>query len=368
MLTINIRNNICFKLGHHMGTGPTVLMMAFIAGLCASCIDPVDLNVTPKTPSLVVEGLIHDQPGPYRVKLYRANDLSDPSPEIGANLEVMDDRGNRFEFSEDQPGSYLSSGFQGEIGRAYTLLFSTADGRRYRSGTQQLLSVTTQDSVYLKKNQKSVISELGNIITIDGFNILVDTRSANRNPSYYRWDYRGVFILETQDPCALGCPGICFVLDKPDEFLRVFGTTESGIPINAIDLGFFTGSIEFETSYRIFIRQYSLTQEAFNYWKAVEAQRENTGTIFDPPPSILVGNIINEDDPDEEVLGLFQVSGANDKTLQISRLDITALEIPFPNNFSACSPGPNDPPPPGYCINCLAFPDSFRDFPEEIWP
>ena len=262
-----------------------------------TCVDPFDLGVTGDQPSLVIEGQIHNGQGPYRVRMLRSVDLINSTPEISAAVNVSDDLGNQFVFTETVPGTYESDlSFQAAVGRTYTLNVQTNNGEEYRSTPQTILAPITMDSIYLRAAERLVISDLGNEVTVRGFNVLVDTKSDGQGPSYFRWDYRGVFSLVTPDPCAFGCPGICFAMEQPSEFLKVFSTTENNVPISEISMGFFTPTIEFETSYRIFIRQFRLNQEAFDFWEAVENQRTNTGSIFDAPPGIIVGNVTSLDD------------------------------------------------------------------------
>ncbi|MEJ7664694.1 MAG: DUF4249 family protein [Hymenobacter sp.] len=43
--------------------------------------------------------------------------------------------------------------------------------------------------------------------------------------------------------------------------------------------------------YSILVRQYALTPEEFAYWDKLRKNTENLGTLFDPLPSQLSGNV-----------------------------------------------------------------------------
>ncbi len=346
------------------GVWPVLL---FLVGTTVTCVDPFNVDVTGNQPSLIIEGQIHNGPGPYRVRLFRSIDIINPDPETGALVRVSDNLGNEFQFLESTAGTYESQpGFQAEVGRTYTLNVQTNNGEQLRSTPQTILAPIPADDVYIQAAERQEITQFGSEITIRGFEVLVDSESSIQGPSFLRWDYRGVYQLLTPDPCT-GCTNLCYARDQPVEYLKVFSTTENDVPINEISLGFFTPTIEFESEYHMFIRQFRLNQDAFDFWEAVESQRTNTGTIFDPPPGIIIGNMFNLNEAGSPPLGLFEATGLAEIELVITRLDVVNLQVPYPNNFTDCDPGDNDPPAPSYCSDCLEWPGASTEFPMQIW-
>ena len=55
--------------------------------------------------------------------------------------------------------------------------------------------------------------------------------------------------------------------------------------------------------YRLDVRLEAMTEEAYLYWKNIEDNSQNQGTIFSPTPSQMAGNIRCLSDPDLPVLG-----------------------------------------------------------------
>ncbi len=336
-----------------------LLFSAACTGLMLiSCIDPFNLQVNNNDTQLVVESLIHNGSGPYRVVLKSLNNFSDAIPESGASVTVENNLGDSCIFLEQNAGTYISGPeFRGCVGSTYTLFIETANGNSYRSSPEKMVPVAPIDSLYLRLSEQTAVSPMGNEITIEGFEILLDTRS-REGPAYYRWDYREVFTIIIANR-------LCWVLDQPREFLQLFGSTQAHTDINGLSMGFFTSEIEYETSYRFFVRQYSLTSNAFNFWNAVDEQRNNTGSIFDPTPGIIEGNISQVQDPTVKALGYFNVSAMDEKLFLFRRQDLIDLGVSFPDSF--CDPGPNGMPPPEFCQFCGFFPNSSENFPEEIW-
>src|SRR4051812_17508363 len=120
-------------------------LIIIVAG---GCIDPVNLK-TGTGGTLVVEGWITDQPGPYTIKLSRsvAYDNSQPLkvfsiPETNAVVSVVDNAGNAEIFHETTTkGMYsnaLTSTFQAKVGSSYKLSLRTGSGKLYHSAFDTL--------------------------------------------------------------------------------------------------------------------------------------------------------------------------------------------------------------------------------------
>ena len=84
-------------------------------------------------------------------------------------------------------------------------------------------------------------------------------------------------------------------------------------------------------------QQRSLTKSAFQFFDLLQNQLNIQGNIFDPPPAKLGTNIINLDNPDEDVIGYFGVSDVSRDSLFIEHIfeDIVLSFMPdFKGLFS----------------------------------
>jgi hypothetical protein len=92
--------------------------------------------------------------------------------------------------------------------------------------------------------------------------------------------------------------------------------------------------------YFVQVRLRSLTESAYQFWRTVSEQINNSGGIFDKPPITIKGNVFNVDNPDEQVLGFFGVSSIYETQMYISRDHITELPFgvinPTYNEFPGC--------------------------------
>ena len=74
--------------------------------------------------------------------------------------------------------------------------------------------------------------------------------------------------------------------------------------------------------YRIKVRQFGLSDEAYFYHNQLKEITSQTGSIFDKQPFSLFGNIRNVEDPSEMVMGYFIVSGVSTRTITIISSDL----------------------------------------------
>jgi hypothetical protein len=135
--------------------------------------------------------------------------------------------------------------------------------------------------------------------------------------------------------------------------LNIASTREFGVdiirrqPINFVP----KRGKKLSSRYSILIKQYSLTQQAYDYWENVKEQLEGAGSIFSPPPSQIIGNVYNIDDDTELVLGYFQVSAVREKRFFIARGEVPGNPGGPVSAFSEC----NAPEPADGCYDCRLY-------------
>jgi hypothetical protein len=69
--------------------------------------------------------------------------------------------------------------------------------------------------------------------------------------------------------------------------------------------------------YSILVRQFSLTQQAYEYLQNLKRVSEQIGTLFDAQPSQLTGNIHCVSNDDEPVLGFITACNMDSKRIYI---------------------------------------------------
>ena len=88
--------------------------------------------------------------------------------------------------------------------------------------------------------------------------------------------------------------------------------------------------------YRIIVIQHAITEEEYRYWEALEELNENLGTLFDPIPAEISGNIRNVTHPGQSVLGYFTSSSVRTDTMYVDAEAFNNDPIYFESPYGFC--------------------------------
>ena len=78
------------------------------------------------------------------------------------------------------------------------------------------------------------------------------------------------------------------------------------------------------------LQQYSISYDAYKYYKSIKDLIDNNGGLNAPLPSVLIGNLYNTNDKDEIVLGRFTVASGSSKSIYIPRGKLLGNDIRGP--------------------------------------
>lgn len=348
------------------------LLLFLLLLLLSNCKDPYKLDVTRTVGRLVINGGIYDTPGPQFLKLGLTPEFNkDPDPLSGAYVSLQDENGNQESYHETGPGTYQLDGniITGRPNGIYTLSIQLPDGRKYRSTPEKMPGTKATDSAYFKIVTETVVKPEG--IPVDNTNVKIYLNSvlpSERSPSFIRWGVDEVYvIIPTCPPQALACPPFCYIYQTITKFdLKVISTNDYQKPfIN--DLLLQTRSVDYTFMVRHYfnVTQYTMNQNAFDYWQKVALITERTGSIFDTPPANVPGNIVNINDPTEIVYGYFEASGT-----KLNRVKIDRGYMPSNVEVGTCQfnfvywPAGS---PYNYCLNPYAIPGATTVMPDWFW-
>jgi len=281
-----------------------------VAILCAvslgGCERIVDVELKPGPVRLVVEGRIERvKEGPTGVQTIRLTTTDDffsnapPPPATGAVVTVRDDRGGVFAFAETEPGRYVATGLDAEIGATYTLEIEW-DGDTY-TATATAHAVAPIDRLYFLFEEKTlIVEEAGYRATID----YVDPAGVE---NHYLWEQ-----LVDGENTLFPDPGNAFNLISEDEFY-------DGQPVVAYQPN---DEIALEEGQLVEIRQIALSREAFDYYQALFEQNAlGSGDPFSIPPANVRGNVRNTTTPERRALGFFESAEVSVATAVVTGSD-----------------------------------------------
>lgn len=327
-----------------------------------SCIDRINIEVPDSYSSqLVVDGEITDEPGPYTVHLSRSARVEKFFLQFskgveGAKITIADDVGNSETLNEKEAGTYetKANGIRGVVGRTYSIKIETTDGKVYESIPDKMKPVGDVDSLYYEFESYLPLNDQEQY----GFRFYIDAKGLPNIANLVRWKFTGVFEIEAEPqlhtkPCGGGpccpdprpCSGFklseldlttlirvglctcctCWVTRKEDKPHVSDNQFVSNGNVTKLEVGFIP--LEYfpfqKGKYRGEIKQMSLSKEAFDYWRIIQAQKEGATSLFQPPTGKIRSNVFEKNGVDE-VLGVFYASSVKKKQVYLRYSDIKA--------------------------------------------
>ncbi|WP_347156384.1 DUF4249 domain-containing protein [Pontibacter chitinilyticus] len=306
--------------------------------LLAGCVEPYapDVIVAPNQ-FLVVDGFINTN-GITTIKLSRTQNISEeqlPTAETGATMLLEEEQGTTYFLQETTPGTYTSSNLSLDAARKYRITIHTSAGQNYASE-------------YVAVKQTPPIDNISWQALDNKLQIYVNSHDPENNTHYYRWEYEATWAFTAAFgsnirydaasgkvvPRTLQDEDIyhCWKTDKSTD-IKLGATsnlTKDVIHEYAI-LTLPSTAEELRFKYSVLVKQYALTQEAYQYWETLRKNTEGIGTLFDPLPSQLTGNVHNLSDATEPVIGYVGASTVKEKRIFITRNQLPAdWHIRFP--------------------------------------
>jgi hypothetical protein len=74
--------------------------------------------------------------------------------------------------------------------------------------------------------------------------------------------------------------------------------------------------------YSINVRQYAISEEAFHYWQILQKSTQQTGSIFDPQPAQISGNVTCINHPEKIVIGFISAGTYTEKRIFINNAEL----------------------------------------------
>ncbi len=289
-----------------------LLLLFIIVSLVSGCVEEFNLNPENSEPRLVVDGLVTNQPGSYYVRLTKSKTSEfvsqgyigsdNAEPVLDALVIISDDFNHTdtltlqdsLEYGYNR-GFYKTSGLKGVPGHSY-ILKVIYNGKTYRA-TAYMPPVPAIDSLgYEKKvsekdGQEYYVPLLyfkeprdtGNFYLIQ----LVKEKASRLTTAYSLWQFSVI----------------------SDAFLKPY---VNGLNIN---LGASPSGIEYPVFWEgdsVYVALSSLTENAYNYYKALMDQFENDGGVYKPAPSSPPSDINNGG------LGYFRASAVSEAKTKIN--------------------------------------------------
>ncbi|QMU30081.1 DUF4249 domain-containing protein [Adhaeribacter radiodurans] len=307
----------------------------------SSCVDPFDPKVKDIPESfMVVDGFINTQ-GVTTIKLSRTINLTAdtiPPAERGARVYLEEEAGTQFILREQEAGTYTSDNLNLDPLKKYRLHFS-AGGKEY---TSDFVSVKTTP----------LINEVTWQAKDEGMQIYVNSQDAANDTKYYRWKYEETWEFNSAYFAALEYRDNGVKARNSNENIYVCWRSENS---SAIKIGTTArlnedvisnyplvlvpqGSVKLGRRYSILVKQYALSQEEYAYYEALRKNTENIGSLFDPLPTQLTGNIHCVTNASEPVIGFIGAHSETQKRIFVDKEELPKTWGRFATGYEDCPP------------------------------
>jgi hypothetical protein len=301
-------------------------------------------------PKMVIEGNITTACGSQSIRISQSTSTEWPKyePVSDCAVAVTNEQNRSIIFIEDveNPGTYTCTPDEGflQIGQQYKLVVETPDRRVYESLYEPLFDCPPVDSVYYER-QKIATNDPAQFR--DGLQFYLDHEASDYFGKYYRmvveetYEYHSSWpkknYIETWRIIVAPYDYSTFVCYQTSTVDEIFTLTTSELATNAYQkfkLHYVSNSTQrLMYNYSVLIRQLSVSENAYTYWENIRKNNRESADFFTVQPSMVRGNIYNNSDSAEVVLGYFSVSAESTKRIVYERNE----DFDF-SGVSYCSP------------------------------
>jgi hypothetical protein len=301
----------------------TILIAIFFC----NCVDPYSPPVIETNYNiLVVDAFLNSQDGTATVVLSRTLPIYSPDPapaESNAQVKIIDENGAEFLLQETSKGSYSKNNIAVNPNVKYRLSIQTNLNERYLSDAVPVIPTPKIDSLFWLPDD-------------DAISFYVNTKNSETGSRFYRWDcfesyeYNSAYsstvklvsgVVYTRTPAEY--INKCWrVVPYPDIILGSTTASVDNVISNNEVKTVEGGSIRLSQTYSLLIRQYSLTEEAYNHWTKLKQTTESLGGLFDPMPTQVSGNIHNVNSSGQIAVGFFSAGSFSEQRIFVNFYDL----------------------------------------------
>lgn len=311
-----------------------IILSATLSVCVSACVEPFVPEVDSGNAMLVVEGQILCGSNNHQVKLSTSTDYIQDYQRIpvsAAEVYVSDNQNNLYEFHEIRPGIYQNKvQLNAQVGISYALTIITPDGEEYRSDPQRIMPPIEVDELDVKWDVKEFLETSYDgeqtLTQIEGVAVMADIQSETEKAPMMRFETELLTLYclmdYLADPTYYFCHEMVTTGDKPNVPIPGFNMDGSSSIYHSI--GFVTrgvkvlipDSLRMNHVYKrmLILNQYTLNERSYEYYKQLKQQLDAEGSLFDPMPSQLKGNMHCVTTPTKRVMGFFEASSVVTKT------------------------------------------------------
>ena len=295
------------------------------------CTEPYVLQTSNFEEALVIEATISNEFKKQQIKLSKTYRLEENGPSFveNATVTVEDDLGNVYDFVEGDEIYESVNPFEAIPGRKYKLTIVT-NGKVYTSTQETLTQVNPIENVEVKDIT---------IGDVRGAEIKVKSFDPTSSCKYYRYEYEETYkiIAPKWRPYVVTVNSTTKDLiftPRTSEARTCYSTVKSNELLLHSTTNLTEDRVDFKVRfipvdnpiimhrYSILVKQYVQNLESYTYYNTLKTISGSDGILSQNQPGFFSGNITCTNNPNEKVLGFFDVSSVSSQRIFFNFEDV----------------------------------------------
>jgi hypothetical protein len=339
-----------------------------------SCLEEFPYESTLKSESFVVNGGVNNLHEDQFIHLSQTIAYGvPPNPITGADVSVIENDKKVYQFKEGILGEYVlnKDDYEPKIGASYALRISLQD-QTYMSDAEIMMPPVAPDSLSWNVGSETVLSSTGIPRVVDKVYLQVHTPLPKGDKNLYlKWDVQTAFQFTTEPGCGPFKTTYTCYFGKglhPSE-LMIYSNADNGLHYltkKQIGSELIDPDYRFVETHYYSVYQRRISSNAYEYYQKLRLVSEQNGTIFDPIPATVLGNVHNKNDLNAPVLGYFLVSSVSILRQKIVSADFFGKYPLLSKTYNYCGwiNGGTAGPYFSACCSCYDIPEPVIQKPD----
>jgi len=262
-------------------------------------------------------------------------------PVTGCIVKILDSKGTSYPATDKLNGNYEVTIPQSEIrpGSIFKVDILVSGQIHIVSDFDSIVDGPDVDSVYYITQK--LPTETVNVFT-QGIQIYLDLNAEKFSCRHYRieafetWEYHTLYPIEWYYNGKINhklppdsSKMVCWRTSKLRDAYVLSTQNLSQNAYNKYALNFVdnASSARLVYGYSLLVRQYTLSERAYDYWEKIRSNGIDQGGLYESQPMVIKGNMHNLSNPDQQVLGFFGASTVKEKRIFVKNVP------DLPNDF-----------------------------------
>lgn len=318
----------------------TLLSLLLLGIFTRSCIEPYLPKIDEDVDLISVEASIVKGEEKQKLVILKATSLVYPQYQLikGCKAFIIDDQGNEFAYTGKLDGTYEIQIPDESLvfNRKYMLKFTTPNGDVFESDFETLNEGAEVDTIYNQVEDK-IDNLTGEYLR--GVQFYIDLKAPDTLSRYFRWNLEETYEYTSVAPVTYylsgggGDTAIVFPQNiwevyrcwRTAPIHKLFLSSTVNLVVNEkkrIPLNYVSTETErLKIKYSLFVKQYTLTEAAYDYWLKNKNDTQESGGLYTQQPGQPISNIHQANDPEKLVLGFFWVSHKTEQRIFLPRIN-----------------------------------------------